>query len=53
MSYELAFLPEAEWEWKRLDGSVKQIFKKQLQRCLETPRIPKNQLAGYKKTLQS
>ena len=48
MSYELALLPEAEREWKALDGSVKQIFKKQLQKCLETPRIPKNQLSGYK-----
>ncbi len=48
MSYKLALLPEAEREWKELDGSVKQLFKKQLQRCLETPCIPKNQLAGYK-----
>jgi mRNA interferase RelE/StbE len=48
MSYELALLPEAEREWKALDGSVRQIFKKQLQKCLETPRIPKNQLSGYK-----
>ena len=48
MTYELALLPEAEREWKVLDGSVKQIFKKQLQKCLETPRIPKNQLSGYK-----
>ena len=29
MSYELALLPEAEREWNGLDGSVKQIFKKQ------------------------
>ncbi len=46
MSYELALLPQAAQEWKGLDGSVKQIFKKQLQKCLETPRIPKNQLSG-------
>ncbi len=47
MRYELALLPQAERECKSLDGSVKQIFKKQLQKCLEAPRIPKNQLSGY------
>ena len=47
-TYKLALLPEAEREWKKLDGAVKQVFKKQLQKCLETPRIPKNQLTGYK-----
>ena len=46
-TYKLALLPEAEREWKKLDGAVKQVFKKQLQKCLETPRIPKNQLTGY------
>ena len=39
MSYELALLPQAEREWKGLDGSIKQIFKKKLQKCLDTPRI--------------
>ena len=48
MSYELALLPQAEQEWERLDGSVRQIFKKQLQKCLETPRIPKHRLSSYK-----
>lgn len=48
MSYELALLPQAEREWKDLDASVRQIFKKKLQKCLETPRIRKNQLSGYK-----
>ena len=47
MSYELAFLPEAAREWKNLDGSVKQVFKKQLQKCLDAPRVPKNRLSGY------
>jgi mRNA interferase RelE/StbE len=47
MSYELAILPEAEKEWQQLDGSVRQLFKKQLQKCLRHPRIPKNQLSGY------
>ena len=46
-TYKLALLPEAEREWKKLDGAVKQVFKKQLQKCLETPRIPKYQLTGY------
>ncbi len=48
MSYELALLPQAEREWKGLDGSVRQIFKKRLQKCLEQPRFPKNQPSGYK-----
>ena len=47
MSYELAFVPEAAREWKDLDGSVKQLFKKQLQKCLDAPRIPKNLISGH------
>jgi mRNA interferase RelE/StbE len=47
MSYELAILPEAEKEWQQLDGSIKQLFKKQLRKCLQHPRIPKKQLSGY------
>lgn len=47
MSYELALLPQAEQAWNSLDGSIKQILKKQLQKRLETPRIPKNQLSAY------
>jgi mRNA interferase RelE/StbE len=47
MSYELAILPEAEKEWQQLDGSIRQLFKKQLRKCLQHPRIPKKQLSGY------
>lgn len=48
MSYELALLPQAEREWKALDGSVRQLFKSQLQKLLQTSRTPKNQLSGHK-----
>lgn len=46
-SYELAILSEAEKEWQKLDESVRQFFKKQLEKCLDTPHIPKNRLSGY------
>ncbi|ASK27443.1 type II toxin-antitoxin system RelE family toxin [Neisseria chenwenguii] len=40
MTYKLAFLPSARAEWDKLDGSVKQVFKKKLAERLETPRVP-------------
>lgn len=44
MSYELAFLPAAMAEWKKLDGSIREIFKKKLAERLEQPHVPSAKL---------
>lgn len=47
MSFELEFLEEALAEWKRLDGSVREQFKKKLAERLIEPRIPAAKLSGH------
>lgn len=47
MSYRLRFLPSALKEWKKLDQSIKQQFKKKLEERLINPHIPSAQLFGY------
>ena len=45
MIYELAIHPEAEKEWAKLDGSIKQRFKEKLAKeLLKHPRVAKNAL---------
>ena len=46
MSYKLRFHELALAEWKRLDNSVREPFKKKLQERLETPRVPAAALTG-------
>lgn len=48
MSYELSFHPDALAEWQKLDGSVREVFKKKLAECLHTPRVPGSKLSGHK-----
>lgn len=48
MSYELSFHPDALDEWRKLDKSVRDQFKKKLVECLENPRIPGSRLLGQK-----
>lgn len=48
MSYELSFHPDALAEWKKLDGSVRELFKKKLSERLHHPRVPSACLSGYK-----
>lgn len=48
MTYELAFLPAALTEWKKLDGSVRAIFKKKLAERLEQPHVPSAKLHSQK-----
>lgn len=48
MSYELSFHPDALDEWRRLDKSVREQFKKKLAERLENPRVPASQLSGQK-----
>ncbi len=47
MSFELEFLEEALAEWKRLDGSIKELFKKKLAERLAEPRVPSAKLFGH------
>ena len=57
MSYELRFRAEALKEWHKLDGSVREQFKKKLRTILESPTIPASRLSGsphrYKIKLRS
>lgn len=47
MSYELRFKEEALAEWRRLDGSVREQFKKKLAERLAHPRVPSAKLSGH------
>lgn len=47
MSYELQFIEDALSEWKRLDGSVRDHFKKKIAERLNEPRIPSAKLFGH------
>lgn len=46
MSYKLEFNKEALKEWKKIDSSIKEQFKKQLAKRLESPHIPSARLSG-------
>jgi mRNA interferase RelE/StbE len=48
MSYELAFLPIALTEWRKLDGSLRAIFKKKLTERLANPHVPQARLHHQK-----
>lgn len=48
MSYKLAFHPDALTEWRKLDATVSEQFKKKLTERLKTPRVPLAKLAGHK-----
>ena len=47
MNFELEFLEEAFDEWKRLDASIRNQFKKKLAERLLEPRIPSSKLSGH------
>ena len=48
MSYEPHFHPDVLDEWRKLDKSVREQFKKKLAEWLENPRVPGSQLSGAK-----
>jgi len=48
MNYELSFHPDALGEWKNLDNSVRNLFKKKLTERMQNPRIPASKLSGQK-----
>ena len=47
MNFELEFLEEAFDEWKRLDASIRNQFKKKLAERLVEPKIPSSKLSGH------
>lgn len=47
MIYKLAFHPDALSEWRRLDPSVRDVFKKKLMERLTNPRVPSAKLSGH------
>ena len=57
MSFDLRFKEEALTEWQRLDGSVREQFKKKLTERLVHPHVPAARLSGqpdrYKIKLRS
>ena len=48
MNYELSFHPDALAEWRKLDRTVSEQFKKKLAERLQHPRVPAARLAGQK-----
>ena len=48
MSYSLRFHELALKEWKRLDSTLQEQFKKKLKERLENPRVPLAALSGMK-----
>ena len=47
MSYELEFVKDALSEWQKLDGSIREQFKKKLKERLQMPRVPAAKLTGH------
>jgi mRNA interferase RelE/StbE len=57
MTYNLEFKESALKEWRKLDGSIREQFKKKLAERLENPRVDSSKLSGmpdcYKIKLKS
>jgi mRNA interferase RelE/StbE len=48
MTYSLKFKEEALKEWRKLDGNLRNQFKKKLAERLQNPRVPAAKLSGQK-----
>lgn len=48
MSFELGFVSPALKEWRKLDGNIRDRFKKKLIERCENPRVPSAKLSGQK-----
>lgn len=46
MSYNLEFKESALKEWRKLDSSIRELFKKRLAERLEQPRVESARLSG-------
>lgn len=47
MSFKLSFHPDALAEWRKLDATVSEQFKKKLNERLQHPRVPSAKLSGH------
>ena len=47
MKFELAFLEEAQKEWRKLDATIRAQFKERLSERLEHPCVPDSKLSGH------
>lgn len=47
MTYELGFVEDALKEWRKLDSSIREQFKKKLGERLVNPRVPSAKLSGH------
>ena len=47
MIYKIKFTPISDKEFKKIDSSIKLQFKKELEKIIHKPRVPKNKLSGY------
>lgn len=47
MTYKLSFHPKALKEFKQLDKSISEQFKKKIAQRLENPRVAKDKLSGF------
>lgn len=45
-TYELEFHEAALKEWRKLDGSIQVLFKKQISKRLQAPHVPSARLRG-------
>lgn len=48
MSYKLVFKQDAFKEWKGLDSTIREQFKKKLKKRLPSPRVESSRLSGLK-----
>ena len=48
MNYKLSFHPDALAEWRKLDATVSEQFKKKLAERLQHPHVPAARLAGHR-----
>ena len=48
MTYRLVFKEEALKEWKKMDNTVREIFRSKLKERIEQPRIESARLSGMK-----
>jgi len=47
MPYKIKFTPISDKEWKKIDSTIRNQFKKKIEKIIHNPRIPKNKLSGY------
>jgi len=47
MKYKLYFLKKSKKEWNKLNSTIREQFKKKLEKRLEEPIVPNDKLSGY------